>query len=70
MAKSALMLFGGRCGVSYCGMRDYTDAGAGIRLRHVKVLRTKFELTFDNFSTVKKCQPIWRQGDFAGVAFV
>jgi hypothetical protein len=28
-----------------------------------------FELSFDNFHTIRGCRVIWRQGDFVGVAF-
>jgi hypothetical protein len=35
----------------------------------LSVLPTSFDLTFDNFHTVRKCHLIWRNGDFLGLAF-
>ena len=28
-----------------------------------------FDLTFDNFRTIRRCRLIWREGDFLGLAF-
>jgi hypothetical protein len=33
------------------------------------LLPLDFELSFDNFHTIRECRVIWRQGDFVGVAF-
>jgi len=35
----------------------------------LNVLPPNFELSFDNFRTVRKCRLIWRRGDFIGIAF-
>jgi hypothetical protein len=70
IAKSALLFFGAQRGVSTCGVRDVTNIGAGIRLHGINVLPADFELTFDNFHTIRKCRLVWRQGDFTGVAFL
>jgi hypothetical protein len=53
-----------------CGVRDITNDGAGIRLQDLGVLPLNFELTFGNFHTIRRCRLIWRQGAFAGVAFM
>jgi len=67
--KGALVFFSAQRGVFTCGVRDITNIGAGIRLNGVNVLPPNFELSFDNFRTVRMCRLIWRQGDFVGVAF-
>jgi hypothetical protein len=67
--KRALLFFDAQRGVFSCGVHDITNSGAGIRLQELKVVPLNFELTFDNFHTIRKCRVIWRQGDFVGVAF-
>ena len=52
-----------------CAVRDITNLGAGIRTQDLPALPLNFELSFDNFRTARKCQLIWRDGDFVGVAF-
>jgi hypothetical protein len=69
ISKSALLFFGARSGVFSCGLRDITNVGAGIRLYDISVLPLNFELSFDNFHTIRKCRLVWRQGDFAGASF-
>jgi hypothetical protein len=69
VVETALLFFGGRRGIITCGVRDLSRVGAGIRLQNVNVLPADFELTFDNFTTVRKCRLVWRQGDFTGVTF-
>ena len=48
---------------------DITNLGAGIRTQDLPATPLNFELSFDNFRTARKCQLIWRDGDFVGVAF-
>ncbi len=69
VAKSASLFFGPQRGVFGCSIRDVTNIGAGIRLHNINVLPPDFELSFDNFHTIRKCRLVWRQGDFTGVAF-
>ena len=69
IAKNALLFFGPQCGVFGCSLRDVTNIGGGIRLNNINVLPPDFELSFDNFHTIRKCRLVWRQGDFTGVAF-
>jgi hypothetical protein len=69
ICKGALLFFSGRAGVHACALKDTTNVGAGIRLRDLSALPLDFELSFDNFRTVRKCRLMWRDGDFAGVAF-
>jgi hypothetical protein len=68
-SKSALLFFNRQTGVRSCDVKDITNAGARIRAHDMAVLPLTFELTFNNFRTVRKCQLIWRDGDFLGVAF-
>jgi hypothetical protein len=30
---------------------------------------SEFDISFDNFRTMRHCRLIWRDGDFVGVAF-
>jgi hypothetical protein len=69
IAKSALLFFNRQAGVRSCSVTDITNVGAGIRAHDIAVLPLTFELTFDNFRTIRKCQLIWRDGDFLGAAF-
>ena len=69
ISKSALLFFDARRGVLTCRVQDITNSGAGIELRDLNLLPLNFELTFDNFHTIRECRLIWRQGDFVGVAF-
>jgi hypothetical protein len=69
IAKSALLFFVGRIGVRSCGVTDITNVGAGIRTQDLPALPLNFELSFDNFRTVRECRLIWRDGDFVGAAF-
>jgi hypothetical protein len=69
IAKSALLFFNRQTGVRSCGVTDITNGGARIRAHDMAVLPLTFELTFDNFRTVRDCRLIWRDGDFLGVAF-
>jgi hypothetical protein len=69
VSKAALLFFSAQHGVSGCEARNVTNAGAQIRLIGVNVLPPNFELSFDNFHTVRKCRLIWRRGDFIGIAF-
>jgi hypothetical protein len=54
--------------VHACALKYTTNVGAGIRLRDL-LAPLDFELSFDNFRTVRKCRLMWRDGDFSGVAF-
>jgi hypothetical protein len=69
ISKGALLFFSGQTGARSCGVADITNVGAGIRTQDLPVLPLNFELSFDNFRTVRKCRLIRRDGDFVGVAF-
>ena len=69
IAKSALLFFTGQAGVRSCAVRDMTNIGAGIRIYDLPAVPLNFELSFDNFHTIRKCRLIWRDGDFVGLAF-
>ena len=68
IAKGALIFVKG-LGVRSCGFTNITNRGAGIRTQYLPLLPLSFELTFDNFHTIRRCKLIWREGDFIGVAF-
>jgi hypothetical protein len=50
-------------------LTDIADVGAGIRTWDFMPLPLKFELSFDNFHTIRKCRLIWCVRDFVGAAF-
>jgi hypothetical protein len=67
--KGALLFFKGQTGARGCNVIDISNCGAKLRTHNLSVLPNIFELTFDNFSTIRWCRLIWRNGDFLGVAF-
>ena len=67
--KGALLFFKGQIGARGCNVIDISDDGARLRTYNLSVLPNTFELTFDNFVTIRWCRLIWRNGDFLGVAF-
>jgi hypothetical protein len=67
--RGALIFYAGRAGVESCTVRDVTNHGAGIRLHNQQVMPVNFDLSFDNFRTIRKSRLIWRDGDFVGAAF-
>jgi hypothetical protein len=67
--KSALVFFSGQTGVRECRITDVTNLGAGVSIRDLPAVPLTFELSFDNFHTVRECRLIWRDGDFFGVSF-
>jgi PilZ domain len=69
ISKDALLFFDAQRGVFTCRVQDVTNSGAGIELHTLNLLPLDFELSFDNFHTIRECRVIWRQGDFVGVAF-
>ena len=67
--RGALLFLTGQTGVFSCTVRDVTNRGAGVRLEGLSVLPLDFDLSFDNFRTIRKCKLVWREGDFVGVQF-
>ena len=67
--KGALLFFKGQIGAHGCNVIDISDGGAKLRTHNLSVLPNTFELTFDNFLTIRQCRLIWRDGDFLGLAF-
>jgi hypothetical protein len=67
--KGALLFFKGQIGARGCNVIDISDDGAKLRTHNLSVLPNTFELTFDNFLTIRRCRLIWRDGDFIGVVF-
>jgi hypothetical protein len=69
IARGALLFFGAQSGVRSCLVRDVTNVGAGIRTQDLPIVPLNFDLSFDNFRTIRKCRLIWRASDFIGLAF-
>ncbi len=67
--RDVSMYFCGRGLVHACRVRDVTNHGAGIQLNGQKIVPSEFGISFDNFHTMRRCQLIWRDGDFVGAAF-
>ena len=70
ITRDALLFFDEQRGVFACNVRDIAKGGAGIQLQDLNVLPLNFELTFDNFHNIHRCQIVWRRGDFVGVQFL
>jgi hypothetical protein len=64
------LFFAGQSGVYGCNVRDVTNLGAGIRLNGLNMVPLDFDISFDNFRSVRRCRLIWREGDFVGVALM
>jgi hypothetical protein len=67
--RGALLFFDGQTGVHSCCVRDVTNHGAGIRLNGLNVIPVEFDLSFDNFHSIRRSRLIWRDGDWVGVTF-
>jgi len=67
--RYVLMHFSGCCGVHDCCVRDVTNLGAGICLNGLNIVPSIFDISFDNFRTMRQCRLIWRDGNFVGAAF-
>jgi hypothetical protein len=67
--KSALVFFTTQNGVRACRITDITNLGAGLSVQDLPALPLTFELSFDNFHTIRQCRLIWRDGNFVGVSF-
>jgi hypothetical protein len=65
--RDVLMFFNGS--VHACCVRDVTNHGAGLKLNGVNIVPLDFDISFDNFRTMRRCRLIWRDGDFVGAAF-
>ena len=69
LQRSALLIIPGLRGVYSCGIRDLSGQRAGLRLDCLVLLSTDFRLSFDGVRHTFACCLIWREGDFAGIAF-
>ena len=58
IAMGALLSFAGQAGVRSCKVRDITNVGAGIRIQKLPAVPLRFELSFENFHAIRKCQLI------------
>jgi hypothetical protein len=68
--RNAFIFLSSHADVYSCSVRDVTNRGAGIRLDGLKIVSLDFDLSFDNFHTIRECQMIWRERDFAGVQLI
>jgi hypothetical protein len=66
IARRAQLFLGGQDRVHSCWVRDVTNVGAGIATKNLSAVPLNFELSFDNFRTIRKCQLIWRNGTWSG----
>jgi hypothetical protein len=67
--RGVLMHFTGQDGVQACIVRNVTNQGAGLRLNDLNIVPTAFDISFDNFRTMRRCRLIRRDSDFVGAAF-
>jgi hypothetical protein len=66
--RNALLFFSGQLGVFSCMVFDVTNSGAGIQIERMPFVPIDFELSFDNFKTIRRCRLIWRRNEFIGAA--
>jgi hypothetical protein len=69
ITKGALLFFKGQPGTRGCNIADLTERGARIRTHDLPLVPTTFDLTLDNFGTIRRCRLVWRKGGFLGAAF-
>ena len=67
--RGALLIFKGQPGTRGCNIIDLSHRGIKLQTHDLPVLPIIFELTFDNFATMHRCELIWRKGDLVGAAF-
>ena len=67
--RRALLFFHGQHGFHVCDVVEMTSTGAIIFTQYLTALPLQFELSFDDFRNVQKCNLIWRDGDIIAVAF-
>lgn len=53
----------------FCGIRDLSREGAGLRLDGIVLLTTDFKLSLEGVRHLFVCRLVWRDGNFAGVKF-
>ena len=68
-SKGVLLFSSTQRGVFTGVVTDLSNVGACIRLNGANLFPLEFQLSFDNFRTVRRCRLIWRRDDFLGVAF-
>lgn len=56
IVKGALLFFAGQAGAFSCTVRDVTKRGASVRLEGLSVLPLEFDLSFDNFRTIRNAR--------------
>jgi hypothetical protein len=54
----AAVFLSGHDNVYSCCVRNVTNDGAGIRLNGLKIVPSEFDLSFDNFRTMRRCRLI------------
>jgi len=67
--RGVLLSIPGHLTAQSCLVRDFSLRGAGIRITGIALLPLQFDLSFDGFRITEACLLIWRNGDFAGLAF-
>lgn len=67
--QDALLAIPGHIMAQASSVRDMTVMGASIRLNGIALLPVEFQISFDEFRTLRPCRLIWRDGDFAGLLF-
>jgi PilZ domain-containing protein len=67
--RAAVLTLAGSPVPHLCGVRDLSRDGAGLRLDGLLLVPTAFRLSFNGGRSMAAVDLIWREGDFAGVAF-
>jgi hypothetical protein len=69
VCKGAKIVFNARSCVLDCTVRNISDVGACLVLATPVVLPPEFELTLDDFITLRYCRVMWHFDTRVGVVF-
>jgi hypothetical protein len=67
--RGGLLFFSGQQGVRGFRVIDISRRGLKLRTHRLAILPIAFAVTLDNFTTVHRCQLVWRSGELIGAAF-
>lgn len=67
--KSAKVVFNNQSSPIDCAVCNLTSDGACLNILAKLHVPESFELSFDNFHTIRTCRVIWQETDRLGVSF-
>jgi len=67
--KSAKIVFDSQSSLVDCIVYNLTSKGACLQLANTMNTPEAFEMSFDNFRSIRSCRVTWRQSNKLGVSF-